>query len=897
MKMKKLFYSVILFAFFIPVILFGGTTGKIAGTVVDASTNQPLPYVNIVIIGTNLGAATDINGHFVILNIPPGKYSVKASMVGYASQTIENVIVRADLTTRLNFSLNVQSVSLGNVVVKAKKNLIIKDETSSVAIINSKALKELPIASFQDMLGLQAGWVRSANGDIHARGGRGGEVVFLIDGVPDRNALTGSYTDQLDKYAIQEMQTLTGGFNAEYGQALSGVVNIVTKDGGNNYRGMIEYESDMLNQSPYRKADGLALDQYGIDENGNIVQRTNNEGTELINDYPSAYKPEGIKNTPKFAPDIPILGQFSMVFSGPVPFYNKLKFFSTALYNNALSPMPWGYDKSRQFNFKLSYRLNKNIKFTYYFHRNFRLYKPYSHAWKYLPQGYEDRKRFSWKDRITVNHMLSEKTFYNAALAYNRDYYNRFTFGKYAIFSPNGVLIASNYRRRNNNTPPFWTNADNGIFVRNMVKDLMFKFDITSQVNKFNLLKSGIQIQKYAISRLRFQEPYPGGFHGYENYTKHPLEMALYVQDKLEFNSFIVNAGVRFDYYNVDDTQWPDERKPAGYVDSNDVWVPYGEIKTKPKMQISPRLGISFPITDKTVFYTSYGHFFQIPNYVDLYNLRDPTLDRAIVGNPGTKAQKTVAYEFGVKQQIGDVYSVNVDVYYKDITNLLGSKYYAVFPYEYTVFTNSDYGQVKGFEINISKEPSDYWYANLNYTFSIAKGNESDPREGYNNYRRANAVLRPKEVFPLNFDRRHVFNAVMGLNFPEKFGISLGSFYPLENLDITFIFKAQSGLPFTPTPTEEAEGLIVPKNSARMPGMHQLDLRISRMIKFTSALRLTFSVSVINLFDSINPINVWRTTGNPWDAGPTSSRSLDRQRNPANVSSRRTIKFRIRLDF
>ncbi len=895
--MKRIIKALIIALFVFPVYLIAGTTGKITGVVLDAQSGEPLPFVNVVIVGTTFGAATDQNGHFVILNIPPGVYSVKASMVGYSSQTIEEVAVRADLTTKLTFKLSVKSVSLSSVVVKAKKNLIIKDETSSTAIVDSKTLTELPVATFQDMLGLQAGWVRSSNGDIHARGGRGGEVVFLIDGVPDRNPLSGGYSDQLDKYAIQEMQTITGGFNAEYGQALSGVVNIITKDGSNKYKGRLEYESDQLNPSPYRKADALAYDQYGLDEEGHIVQRTNNEGTELKYNYPSAYRKQSLKDTPSFGPEIPILGQFSLVFSGPMPLYKKLKFFSTAKYRNFLSPMPWGYDKSRQFNIKLSYHLNKNIKLSYYFHRNYRLYKPYSHAWKYLPQGYEDRKRFSWKDKISVNHVLSDKTFYDASFSYNRDYYNRFTFGKYAVFTPDGKLISSNYLRRNNNTPPFWTNADNGIYVRNMVKNLMFKLDITSQMNKYNLVKTGVEIQKLVMSRLRFQEPYPSGFHGYENYTKHPLELAVYVQDKLEFNSFIINAGVRFDYSYVDDTQWIDERKPAGYIDSNNVWVPYGEIKTKPKMQISPRLGISFPITDKTVFYSSYGHFFQLPNYVDMYNLRDPTLDRAIIGNPGAKPQKTVAYEFGVKQQIGNFYSINLDVYYKDITNLLGSKYYAVFPYEYTIFTNSDYGQVKGFEISVSKVSSDYWYANINYTFSIAKGNESDPREGYNNYRRANAVLRPKEVFPLNFDRRHVFNAVLGLNFPDKFGFSIMGLYPLANTDITFVFQAQSGLPYTPTPTEEAEGLIVPKNSARMPSTNQLDLRVSRIIRLAESLKLTLFLSVKNLFDTINAIHVWRTTGDPWNAGPTSSRSLDRQRNPANVGTRRTVQLGVRLDF
>lgn len=888
-----IFYLIIM----LPVFLNAGTTGKISGLIIDAASGEPLPFANVIIIETNLGAASNENGHFVILNIPPGTYSVKASMVGYTSQIIENAVVRADLTTKLDFKLSEKSVSLSDIVVVAKPTLIIKDETSRTAIVNSKSFTELPINSFQDMVGLQAGWTEGANGEIHARGGRAGEVVYLVDGIPDKNPLSGNYTGQLDKYAIQEMQTITGGFNAEYGQALSGVVNIVTKDGGDVYRGRFEYESDMLNKSEYQSPDALAYDQYGTDENGEFIQRTNGKGTELINDYPSAYHPQNIEDTPPLGPEINMLGQFSLVFGGPTPYIPDLKFFITGRYKNALSPMPWGYDKSREINLKLSYNILDNFKISYYLHRDYRLYKPYSHAWKYLPQGYEDRKNYVWKDNININHVINSKTFYNASISYYRDYFNRFTPGKYATFTPDGQLISSNYLRKNNNTPPFWTNADNGIYIENHVKNLMFKFDFTAQLGQYNLVKTGIQIQSYKIDRLRFQEPYPGGFHGYENYNKTPLDFSAYVQDKLEFNSFIVNAGIRLDYTNLDDTMWPSEREPAGYIDSNGVWQASGEVKADPQLQISPRLGISFPITDKTVFYSSYGHFFQMPNYVDMYNLRDPTLDRAIIGNPGVNPQKTIAYEFGVKQQIGKSYSINLGIYYKDITNLLGSMYYAVFPYEYTIFNNSDYGQVKGFDINITKAPSDYWYANINYSFSIAKGNESDPREGYNNYRRANAVLRPKQVFPLDFDRRHVFNATLGINFPKSFGPSIGNFYFFETTDISFIFRAQTGLPYTPNPTEEAEGLIVPKNSAVMPSMSQLDFRYTRYIDLVSSLKLGLYLSIQNLLDTINALNVWNTTGQPWDAGPTSSRTLDRQMNPTNVGPRRAIRIGVRLDF
>jgi len=875
---------------------FAGVTGKLTGKVIDKESGEALPGVNITVKGTTEGAATDINGNYMILNLKPGTYTIVASMVGYAKQNIENVVIRANLTTAVNIALSQTTVKLKNIVVKARQTLIRKDETSKTAIVNSKSFSNLPVINMQDVVALQAGFTKEANGDIHARGGRSGEVVYLIDGIPVTNPLNSGSPVQLDKFAIQELQVLTGGFSAEYGQALSGVVNIITKDGSNKIKGRIEYLSPMLNQSPYQKTDALALDEWGFDSNGNFAERTNNAGNKLIRDIPSAYKTTNLNNTPSLFPDFNIQGQLSLTLGGEIPYLPQIKFFLTGRYNNTLSPFPWGYSKEREVNLKLSYHLTNNIKISLYNHADFRNYKPYSHAWKYYPQGYEDRKNNSFRNFLKINHVLSNSTFYNASVSYSQNYFKRFEPGKFANFTPDGQLISSNYLRKNNNTPPFWTNADNGIFTKNETKSLMFKFDLTSQMGMHNLVKSGFEFQTYNIKRLHFQEPYPGGFHGYENYEKHPLRIAGYIQDKLEFDAFILNAGIRLDYMDVDATQWPSIKTPAGFV-SNNVWIPQNEIKTKPKYQVSPRLGIAFPITDKTVFYSSYGHFFQLPNFTDMYTLKDPTLDRAIIGNPGVSAQKTVAFEFGIKQQIGASYSFDVSAFYKDITNLMGSTYFAVFPYEYTVFNNSDYGQVKGFEISLTKTISQYWYGNFNYTFSIAKGNESDPREGYNNYRRANAVLRPKEVFPLNFDRHHVFNATFGVVFPDNFGPSINNFYPLENFEIYLIFRAQSGQPYTPRPNEEAEGIVVPKNSGRIGATTQLDLRISKWVHILGSMKFQMYLTIQNLFDNINPVHVWTTTGDPWDAGITTSRTLDRQRNPTNVGVRRTIQIGTRLDF
>jgi outer membrane receptor protein involved in Fe transport len=879
----------------LPAFLFAGTTGKIAGRITQQGKGDPLPSAIVRIVGEKSGAATDTEGRFVILNVKPGTHTLRATMVGYSEGGIQGVVVRADLTTTVDFELAEGAIQLDEVVAQAERKMINKDETSRTAIVNAQTFSDLPVVSAQEIVGLQAGFVTGSDGELHARGGRSGEVAYLIDGVPVRDPLSGGFAGQVDKYAIEELQVLTGGFNAEYGKALSGVVNIVTKEGGNTLAGRMEYTSPQLNAYPYHRADALAFDEWGKDAAGNFVTRVEGRGETLVPNVQSAYQKQTLEGTPELWPDISIPGQFSGVLNGPVPFVPDLKFFLTGRYANALDYLPWGYNKEREFNGKLTYSFG-STKLNLSMQRFYKVYKPYSHAWKYMPEGYEVRKDFSWRDNLKINHVFNPTSFIEASLSHNRRYFNRYTPGKEAVFSPTGDLLYSNYLRKNNNTPPFWTNADNGVFIKNDVRTFLLKADYSNQLGRHNLVKAGVELQNHVIDRVNFQEPYPSGFHAYENFRRKPFEYAIYAQDKLEFDAFIINAGLRFDYVDVNDTRWESVRVPAGYVDDNKKWVPQGEVSTPPKQQWSPRLGIAFPISDKTVFYSSYGHFFQIPDYVDMYTLRNPTMDAGIVGNPGILPQKTVAFEFGVKQEIGSVYSVDIGAYFKDVTNLVGSTYLTVFPYEYTVFDNSNYGGIQGFEINLTRRMSDYWFANLNYTYSVAKGNESDPREGFNDFRRASAILRPKRVFLLDFDREHVFYGTFGVEFPHAFGPSLADLYPFENTSVNIVVRASTGLPYTPLPPEESNSLLVEKNSGRMPGVQRVDVRLARTIDIGDAKLVLFCI-VNNVLDQINATSVWAYTGLPLDAGPAYSRTYDRMRNPENVDLRRSIQAGVRLDF
>jgi len=340
---------------------------------------------------------------------------------------------------------------------------------------------------------------------------------------------------------------------------------------------------------------------------------------------------------------------------------------------------------------------------------------------------------------------------------------------------------------------------------------------------------------------------------------------------------------------------WPDQDVP-GYIDENGDWIASDEVEVDPKTLLSPRIGVGFPITERTLFYGSYGHFYQNPSYLEMYGPKKVDEDQPLIGNPQIEPQKTVAFEAGVKQQIASDYVVDLNVFFKDITNLAGSTYHGFFPYEYTLYDNSDYASVNGIDLTITKKFSYNFNASLNYTYSVAKGNESDPREGYNDYKRTNFPLRPKRIFFLDFDRRHDLAFNMNYILPDEFGPQIGGYAFLENFQFNILFEASSGLPYTPILDEGGEGLRVEKNTARQEATYNMDIKILKPVKI-SDFKITAFLVVQNVFDSRNSIDIWSRTGLPWDNGPYTSTSKDRVYNPTNVSEPRRISAGLRFDF
>ena len=212
----------------LPISLLAGTTGKISGKVIDAKTGDPLEGVNILILNTSMGAATDQDGLFYILNVQPGEYSVRASMIGFTSVVQQSVKVSVDRTTSLDYSLSDASIEADEVVIIATRPLVEKDVGASQAIFTTEEATAMPVSDIMDAVSLEPGVAVAENRmEVQIRGGGSDQISFQVDGMERTDKLNNKTYTPTNSATVAEIQILKGGFNAEYGNLRSGCVKTV----------------------------------------------------------------------------------------------------------------------------------------------------------------------------------------------------------------------------------------------------------------------------------------------------------------------------------------------------------------------------------------------------------------------------------------------------------------------------------------------------------------------------------------------------------------------------------------------------------------------------------------------------------------------------------------------
>ncbi len=829
--------------------------GKVKGRVTDARTGEALVGVNVYFEGTTQGTSTDVDGNYVVIGVRPGTYTLIASYLGYQTVSKPGVRVSIDLTTTEDFQLGEEFIQGEVVVVTAEQVLVQKDLTATTAVVNGDRIRAIPVENFNDVIELQAGVV-----DGHFRGGRIGEVGYWVDGVPVTDVYDGSLGTTVENNTVQEVQVVTGAFNAEYGQALSGIVNVVTRDGANRLHGDLK---------------GFVGDYASSHDK--------------VFDHIDNIKPSAVRN---------LEGDLS----GPI-IKNKLFFFTSGRYfhNDGWTfgrraflfddvafgeagrlelVNPAGSGDSSFVSLDPFKRISGQAKLTYKLSNSIRIAGNAifsqedgkegatgedRHRFRFLPDAQRHTRKDGRTAYLKLTHTLSDRAFYEVAITNTNSKFKSVLFDD--PLSPEYRDVQFIDFRDQLTTSNFAIGGTDNKRFRRETDTWLGKLDFTTQLDAYNLVKVGVEYRRHKL-KYRDQivvvldqfniEPflYDQGIYDYE-----PVEFSTYVQDKIEVGSLIINGGLRFDYFDSKGRVFENPTDPnIVFIELRSQLPPGTGFKAADaKSQISPRLGIAFPISAGGVIHFSYGWFFQVPNFELLYQNPFFQLNEGgsgiigLIGNANLNPEKTINGEIGLKQELSSSTAVELTTYFRDIRNLTGT---AAAPIavegtsaRYAVLVNSDFGLVRGVVLRIDQRIGSRFFMNADYTFQVAKANASDPDQVYK-AASAKQTLETQLV-PTNWDQRHTANVSLSYRSTSNWGFGLVGTYG-------------SGTPYTPTQTTLQTGTIlptkIPLNSEYKPSRVQFDVNVYKDIPLGATTVQVFA-KVDNLFDSKNEVGIFTDTG------------------------------------
>lgn len=829
---------------------WAGTTGKIAGRVVDAK-GQPLVGASVAVPALKVGAATDADGRYTILNIPAGTYDVRINLLGYAAVTTTGLVVSSDMTARLDVTLKENAVQLTEVVVKSTRPVVDVSKTTSIANVTAAEIAKLPVQELQDVVNLQAGVV-----DGHFRGGRLGEVQYQVDGVSVNNAYDNKSTLKLDRSLLEEVQVISGTFDAEYGQAQSGVVNAVLKRGGDHFAWNTETFAGGFVYAGARRA--------VTDDKFNPVGVQNYQ-VGLSGPTPLA-RTTFLLSARRYAFDDFVYGERRFVPTGPITLFdgtNPIRFGDQ-------QTVPLGTSREWSGVFKVSSRFLGDTELSYQGIVNLIDGRRTEWLYRLIPDGRTRQHTYSIVHGLDVNHTLNKSSFFNFSVRQNYFDYRDLAFED---------LYDARYDTAGAPKPS--PGYENGAFVSGInstrftqnTNTLLFKGSFVRQSGTTSQLKAGGEFQLPRVTfgtpgwLLYFSDPNgvstltrrvddPPNFPGTRIYF--PVLASAFAQDQLEHDDMTIRAGLRFDMFNSRSTTPSDLANPANDLPGQPLSSPQA---TTVKYALSPRLGVSWPTGPKAAAHFAYGHFAQFPAISDIFRnadysilkglQADPTQEakKGVLGNPDIKPERTIQYEAGYKQAISENLGVDLTVFYKDIRDLLGVEFITMYNgAQYARLANFDFGSVLGFTLSFDLRPSGPFAMTLDYTWQNARGNSSDPRETQTRAA-AGEDPRPRQI-PFNWDQRHTVNLTASVSQPGQYTLAA-------------IVKAGSGQPYTPRVTG-GFGSGLEANTGRKPSFLIIDLRAEKSLP-VGGVRAGVFARVFNLLDTrFANGTVFETTGSPY---------------------------------
>ncbi len=919
----RLWYLLLMWVWLLPSTALAAN-GKITGRVLDRETREPLPGANVVVSRTILpdgsevpldrpaGGSSDREGYYFILNVSPGMYVVTVRLVGYTSVAQRGVKVDLDRTATLNFEISSSDIALDQVVVTAQREYIKADVSATQEVIATSRIAEMPVLRVDEFIGRIKGveLVSGADGNgLSVRGGAIRETDVRMDGISLQDPRTENSYLALNTTAIQEIQVLTGGFQAKYGGIRSGLMNVVTKDGNRDrYTASLRLDYAPANQQRFFGTSPWSSDSWiyrvyagpyamrGVSPTDSTVpvefrsfrgwasantQDRALDSTQKLElwklqhpQYEVAPKPdyffEGAFTGPFPGASLPFIGPFAerttfmagfkyensqLAFPiGPrsnyVDWNGQLK-LATALQDNMRLSVSGMYarvqtasggrstsyggtliDQASSFSFLNSTESNVaqqarliggesqnqmyNLSRLQFYDQRYivggakftHTIAPNAFYTVDFQIGYTDQQLRPFS--LDTSRADAWVTFHSARL--NKD----LRYSVPNLGSPNG---STNYGYDALNTFAMYGGPQRIDSSYTWVYQL--KGDLTAQLGRLHQVEVGFSARLQSLfvyAGTWFQSQVAYSPDTWQYYRATPLELGLYAQDKLEFDGMILNAGLRLDYLNPMKKGFaqgfPADPDYTGFIDqvytnlpgaamSYERWIAYrallenppGWPETENRVQtyLSPRLGVSFPITENSKLYFNYGHFYQRPPISFMYDMSVYS-GATGVPTPDLTMGRTVSYEFGYEQMFFSDFIANVTAYYKDVSNGPLSRSYINY-YEDDIVSKyypDAYSDVRGVELRLEKPMGRFVSFNAMYDYMVTSSGQSGLARVYENRLKA----RDSELRSPNLstsEPRPRANVSLNLHTPADFGPEFLGVQWFGGLFANFFFEWRDG--------------------------------------------------------------------------------------------------------
>src|SRR3989475_1456078 len=818
-------------------------TGSITGKITD-DAGVGVPYANVILKGTQLGGRANADGKFTIVKVPVGTYTLATKMMGYSSVE-KPVQVNANQVAAVTVQVTDKAILIKGVDVKGDVKIAIrKKDSSTKQIVTSEDLRSLPVDNYKEAIGLKAG-VISQGGELHFRGGRGDEVLTIVNGIASRNPLKAEGVD-LGLLAVSSSEQVLGGLDAQYGNALSGVINLTTREGGDKFGGEVRYFTD----------------RYGeADKSFNNFERlsTGFGGPFLF---------------PKTNYFISFEGTYSDTYLRNVATHKEHRFLDFIRLGNRQS-------NDAKLSTKLTFKLTPNEKLNVEVIKNRSTDGEFQNRWNragfvqvrqdstaptdgnvttrygawsyfqvdstYVPLTTAERLPVNLEDylqtALTWKHTLGVGTIYNIRASRqswdaSRDVLDSMPWEHQQ--QPNNYYDPQNRLEG----PYFVTNGDYPFFERKRTVTYTLNGDFSKKIGSHNFMTGGdINYNDLGFLKTSYPNVLTGqGLYGADRdeFRYFNPEGSYFVQDRWEYEGMVLNAGVHYDNFSV-----------GNQISSS-------EVRDRVKTQISPRIGIAYPISDRDVMSFHYGRLFQVPDRQYIYQGR--LISATSRGNPNLEPQTTISYQLGVQHLFSkDIYG-QFGVYFKDIFGLLTTVDQEIPGFAITVptYVNSDYASSRGVEFTLIKRFSHGFAGEVNYTYGNSTGTASDPNRALVATGNLRDQFKPTSEQPLDWDQRHNVSATMSLGNEKDWRAS-------------FVYVFGSGFPFTPHERQERRQNPEATNSRRLPSVSTLSMQGERFFRAWGQ-NLTLYVQGTNLLDAENISDLEPSI---WPPGATNQQSYN----------------------